>query len=52
MSIPKQMLQRLPIALTKVKTETHLKICLLKSDQSFALCREQKKLLKKRITIL
>ena len=47
---PKQMLQRLTIALAQVKV-TYLKIYLMKSDKSYILCIEQKKSLKKCITI-
>ena len=39
------MLQRLPIALTQVKTGNNI------SDKSYILCIKQKKLLKKYITI-
>ena len=50
---PKQMLQRLPIALAQVKTREqviHLKTYWIKSDNSYILCIEKKKLQKKYIT--
>ena len=44
---PKQILQRFQQHSHKKKQVTHLKICkLLKSDKSFILCIEKKKLLK------
>ena len=37
---PKQMLERLQIALAQVKAGTHLKLYLMKSDISYILCNE------------
>ena len=47
----KQMLQRLPIALAQVKAGNTSKIYLMKSIKPYIVCIEQKKLLKKCITI-
>ena len=47
----KQMLQRLPIAPAQVKTGKTSENVLMKSDKSYILCIEKKKLLKKHITI-
>ena len=51
---PKQMLQRLPIALAQVRAgkATHLKIYQMKSDKYYILCIKKKKLIKKYIAIL
>ena len=48
---PKQMSQRLPIALAQVKAGNTSETCLMKSLKSYILCIEQKKLLKKYIAI-
>ena len=48
---PKQTLQRLPIALTQVKAGNTSENHQMKSIKSYILCIEQKKLLKKYITI-
>ena len=45
------MLQRLPIAPAQVKQIIHPKTYLMKSDKLYIICIEQKKLLKKYITI-
>ena len=45
----KQMLQRLPIALTQ--SVTHLKICLMKVGKLYIFCTKQNKLLKKYTTV-
>ena len=46
-STPKQMLQRLPIALAQLKTKTYY----IKSDKLLILYIEQNKLIKKYITV-
>ena len=46
------MLPKLPIALAQVKPGSTLKIYSMKSDESYILCIEQKKSLKKYITKL
>ena len=48
---PKQMLQRLPIALAQIKAVKHSKIYWIKPEKSCIFCIEQKKLLKKHIKI-
>ena len=47
---PKQMLQRLPIALAQVKTGNTLKTCLMKSVKSYIFCFKKKNKLKEYIT--
>ena len=48
---PKKMLQRLPIALTQVNAGNRSQNLLNEICQSYILCIEKKKLLKKYITI-
>ena len=50
MLTPKQMLQRLPIALAQVKAGNNSKIYQMKYDKLFIHCISQKKLLKKYTT--
>ena len=47
---PKQMLQRLPIALAQVKAGNTLKTCLMKSVKSYIFCFKKKNKLKEYIT--
>ena len=49
---PKQMLQRLPIAIAQLKASSTFKNLLNKSDKSCIFCIEHKKFLKKYIAIL